>query len=219
MTGIKRESPVRFSARALKTEMRDHWSVALEYADEGSGPWVVDLAHKQRWDLQDKQIGKLTPCGLAVPAEPGSCTFAQDMLVNRMNRTQTSIYHLGSETPAMPEVPGYTDVSESTVFLGLFGPQIFSMAEKLTNLDFMAPGKNPPFLYQGPFCRIPCQVVTLQKNPDYSGGFLLTASRGYGESLIHAIMDAGAEFGLRPAGENRFQAWAKGLQGGARTAG
>jgi glycine cleavage system aminomethyltransferase T len=54
---------------------------------------------------------------------------------------------------------------------------------------------------------VPCQIVTLEKTADGSGGFLLTCSRGYGDSMVGAIMEAGAEFGLRPAGENRFNNW------------
>ena len=130
-----------------------------------------------------------------------------------MNRTQTSIYHLGATAPALPDFSGYTDVTESTVFLALIGPKAFHIAEKLSALDFLDPAKQAPFLYQGPFCHVPCQIVTLEKAADGSGGFLLTCSRGYGDSMIHAILEAGSALGLRPAGENRFSAWIQGLQG------
>ena len=213
MAEIKRESPVQFKVSPRITEVRDNWTVALEYDEEGQGPWLVDLAHKTRWDLQDSKVGEQRPCELDVPATPGSCTFANDTLVNRMNRTQTSSYHLGAAAPALPDFSGYTDVTESTVFLALFGPKAFLIAEKLSALDFLDPTKQAPFLYQGPFCHVPCQIVTLEKAADGSGGFLLTCSRGYGDSMIHAILEAGSALGLRPAGENRFSAWIKGLQG------
>jgi len=212
MAEIKRESPVRFNVSPKNSEVRDNWTVALEYDDEGLGPWLVDLAHKTRWDLQDSGIGDLTVGELAVPDDPGACTFAHDTLVNRMNRTQASIYHLGETAPALPDVAGYTDVSETTVFVALFGPRAFRVAEKLSNLDFLNPDKQEPFLLQGPFCHVPCHIVTLEKTDDGSGGFLLTCSRGYGDSMVHAILEAGAEFGLRPAGENRFNNWIQGLQ-------
>jgi len=213
MSELKRQSPVQFKVSPRKTEVRDNWTVALEYDEEGQGPWLVDLAHKIRWDLQDSRVGEQRPCDLEVPAAPGSCTFANDTLVNRMNRTQTSIYHLGAVAPALPDFAGYTDVTESTVFLALFGPKAFIIAEKLSALDFLDPAKQSPFLYQGPFCHVPCQIVTLEKAADGSGGFLLTCSRGYGDSLIHAILEAGSALGLLPAGENRFSAWIQGLQG------
>jgi hypothetical protein len=213
MADIKRQSPVRFTVNPIKTEVRDNWTVALEYDPEGQGPWLVDLAHKTRWDLQNNAVGELTPCGLAVPAVPGTCTFADSRLVNRMNRTQASIYHLGGAAPPVPDFPGYTDVTEASVFVALFGPKVFFIAEKLTGLDFMDPAKKAPFLLQGPFCHVPCQIVSLDKSVDGNGGFLLTCSRGYGDSLIHAMLEAGAEFGLRPAGENRFTSWIQGLAG------
>jgi hypothetical protein len=212
MADIKRESPVKFPAGPAKTEVRDNWTVALEYDNEGRGPWLVDLAYKSRWDLQESRIGEQRPCDLAVPEIPGACTFAGSTLINRMNRTQASIYHLGESAPAIPDFPGYTDVSESTLFLALFGPKTFRIAEKLTNLDFLDPAKQTPFLLQGPFCHLPCQIVTLEKSADGSGGFLLTCSRGYGDSMVEAILKAGGEFGLRPAGENRFNSWIQGLE-------
>ena len=211
MADIKRASPVKFSASPTKTEVRDNWIVALEYNNEGQGPWLVDLAHKRRWDLQESRIGEQTPWDLAVPLTPGGCTFAGSTLINRMNRTQASIYHLGDPAPAIPDIPGYTDLSESTVFLALFGPKAFRITEKLTNLDFLDPAKEAPFLLQGPFCKVPCQIVTLEKLANGSGGFLLTCSRGYGHSMVEAIQKAGSEFGLRPAGENRFYSWIQGL--------
>ena len=129
------------------------------------------------------------------------------------NGTQASIFHLSADKPELPAFTSFTDVSESTVCVALFGPKAFLVAEKLTNLDFMDPKKQLPFLLQGPFCHVPCQIVTLEKSPDYGGGFLLTCSRGYGDSMLHALLKAGAEFGLRPAGENRFGSWIQGLQG------
>jgi glycine cleavage system aminomethyltransferase T len=111
----------------------------------------------------------------------------------------------------MPGFSGYTDVSESTVFLSLFGPNTFGIAEKLTNLDFLNPAFTAPFVLQGPFCHVPCQIVTLEKTPDGAGGLLLTCSRGYGDSMVSAVMKAGEAKGLRPAGEVRFMKWVEGL--------
>jgi hypothetical protein len=213
MVDIKRQSPIRFRIRPNQTEVRDNWTIALAYDDEGEGPWLTDLAHKIRWDLQDGNIDAIAPCDLTIPPSPGHpCTLAGNTLINRMNDTQASIYHLGAEAPALPDFSGYTDVSESTVFLALFGPGAFCVAEKLTNLDFMDPAKKVPFLLQGPFCHVPCQIVTLEKGSDGSGGFLLTCSRGYGDSMAEAIQKAGNEFGLKPAGEIHFNTWLQSLQ-------
>jgi hypothetical protein len=210
MAEIRRQSPVELGRSPLETEVQGHWNVALAYDAEGDGPWVVDLSHKTRWDLQDGQVGEMTPCDKAVPATPGACVLSDKILINRMNRTQTSIYHLGAEAPALPDHSAYTDVTEATVFLAIFGPKALYIAEKLTNLDLGDPRQETPFLLQGPFCHVPCQIVTLEKSAG-DGGFVMTCSRGYAQSMVHAILDAGAEFGLRPAGERRFQSWLAGL--------
>jgi len=213
MAELRRQSPVRFKASPLQTEVRDNWTVALTYSDEGKGPWLVDLSHKTRWDLQDRNVGTLTVGDQAVPERPGDCSLNGQTLINRMNATQASIYHLGAGAPAVPDATGFTDVSETTLFAALFGPRAFRVAEKLTNLDVMDPARKTPFLLQGPFCHVPCQIVILEKQADGAGGFLLSCSRGYGDSMVEAILEAGAEFGLRPAGENRFDRWVQSLRG------
>jgi hypothetical protein len=212
MTGIQRYSPVTFESSAKKLEIRDNCEVVLAYHEEGPGPWLVDLSHKTRWDLQDSQIDDPSSSGLTVPPGPGVCTLTKNRLINRMNNTQAAIWHLGNDEMTLPDFNGFTDVTESTVFMALFGSNVFHVAEKLTALDFMDPAGTVPFLLQGPFCHVPCQLVILEKKSDMSGGFLLTCSRGYADSMVHAVLDSGQEFGLRPAGEKRFSNWVKELQ-------
>jgi hypothetical protein len=207
MTGIQRHSPVTFESSVKKSEIRDNWKIVLAYQEEGPGPWLVDLSHKTRWDLQDSQIDDPSYSGLSVPPEPGKCILSKNVLINRMNNTQAAIWHLDTEEMTPPDFKGYTDVTESTVFLSLFGSDAFHVAEKLTALDLTNPARTAPFLLQGPLCHVPCQIVILEKNTDMSGGFLLTCSRGYADSMVHAVLDSGQEFGLRPAGETRFTNW------------
>ncbi|MGD8881497.1 MAG: sarcosine oxidase subunit gamma SoxG, partial [Desulfobacterales bacterium] len=83
---------------------------------------------------------------------------------------------------------------------------IFAITEKLTSLDFLDPLKKPPFLLQGPFLHVPCQIVILGNIPERSA-ILFTCSRGYAQDMIAAILEAGAEFELHPAGENAFRNW------------
>lgn len=213
MADILRQSPVEFKAAPTRTEVRNQWNVALEYGEEGKGPYIVDLCHKTRWDLQSSGLDDYTPADVTVPDKANQCALKDGVLLNRMGRNQTAVWHLAESTPDLPDDAAYTDVSEATVFLALFGPEVFSIAEKLSSLDFRDPDKTAPFLYQGPFSHVPCQIVTLSQGAGGEGGILLTCSRGYAHCMVHAILDAGAEFGLRPAGENRFQAWLKSVQG------
>jgi len=207
MTDIPRYSPVTFESSVIQSEVRDNWKIVLAYQDERPGPWLVDLSHKTRWDLQDSQIDDSSSSGLSVPTGPGKCILTNNTLINRMNNTQAAIWHLGTEKMTPPDFKGYTDVTESTVFLALFGSDAFHVVEKLTALDFMDPTRTAPFLLQGPLCHVPCQIVILEKHADMSGGFILTCSRGYADSMVQAVLASGQEFGLRPAGEKRFANW------------
>lgn len=210
MNVIPRVSPVELPGTPLKTEARDHWQVVLEYQDEGQGPYLVDLSHRTRLDLQSADLASKSPFGVTVPDTPGRSLIANGILANRMNGTQVSLYHLYGEPPDLPAAPEYTEVTEATLFIALIGGQVFSICEKLTALDFMAPERQPPFLYQGPFAHVPCQIVTLSRDAD-AAGLVLTCSRGYGRDMVHAITAAGEEFGLRPAGEQRFTQWFQSL--------
>ena len=211
MKEIQRISPVEFKTSPLKTEKRNNWEVVTEYSGEGGGPYLVDLSHKPRFDLQDADLAARKPFGIGIPETFGSSVLENGILVNRMNRTQVSLYCLtGQDNTGLPDEPGFTDVTESTIFIALIGKEVFSICEKLTALDFMNPERKTPFLYQGPFSHVPCQIVTLSRDKETSG-ILLTCSRGYGRDMIHAVLHAGEEFSLKPAGENRFTSWIKNL--------
>jgi hypothetical protein len=190
--------------------MQDNWSVVLEYEDEGQGPWVVDLSHRSRWDLQDSEISTQQPWGVSIPETPGQCIFNSGVLINRMNRTQASIWHLAGDHLDVPDGPAFTEVTDATLFLALVGKNVFSIAEKLTSLDFLDPARQAPFLLQGPFSHVPGQIVTLG-NATENPAILFTCSRGYARDMTAAVLHAGAEFGLQPAGQSVFDEWLKGI--------
>ena len=206
MENITRLSAVSFDAVPVKTEARANWSVVLEFEDQGAGPYLVDLSHRARWDFQDAEMDGVRTPGMPVPELPGQCIFENGFLINRMNRTQASVWHLTGEAPDLPDSPAFTDVTDSTVFLAVFGQALFAILEKLTALDFLEDSRKAPFLLQGPFSHVPCQIVTLDNTPQ-SSGVLLTCSRGYARDMVGAILGAGSEFNLRPAGELAFSNW------------
>ncbi len=216
MTDIQRESPVSFSVKPVRTEKRDHWDVVLEYENEDNGPWLINLSHCQRWDVQDRNISDFKIYGNPVPETPNACAFTNGIMLNRMNGTQVSVWHLSEDqTEALAELSAenaFTDTTDAMVFLALAGENVFAIAEKLTDLDFLNPKRHPPFLVQGPFSHVPCQIVVADREKmgespfasGKSGLMLLTCSRGYAHDMVHATLDAGEEFGLRPAGEGKF---------------
>lgn len=208
---IIRRSPVIFDRHPIEEEKRGDFNVVRAYENEGDGPHLVDMSHLTRWDCQDSSIGELKPMGIAVPGQPGQCTLENGVMINRMNNTQVAIWHLTGDQTELPKDRRYTDVTEATAFLAIIGEKTFSIAEKLTALDLVVPDlTNPqrelPFLLQGPFAHVPCQIVVLS-NVVKQPSLLLTCSRGYGHDMVTAILESGEAFNLRPAGESAFYKW------------
>ena len=206
MKEIKRYSPVSFGKTPIRTEVRDNWTIAMAYDEEGTGPFLVDLSHLVRLDLQTLDLSSVTPFGASVPEPSVTSVLKDGVLINRMNKTQASVFQLPGNDSALPEEAFFTNVTESTLCLAILGKEVFSIMEKLSSLDFMDPALTAPFLFQGPCSHVPCQIVTLNREGE-SSGLMLTCSRGYGKDMVHSILDAGAEFGLKPGGEERFTAW------------
>ena len=203
---LERHSPVSFNSKPLNAEVRDNWTVVLEYEAEGDGPYLIDLSHKTRWDVQDMNLSEVRPAGPPIPERIGHCAFGGGVLINRMNRTQASVWFLGGDQPGGPVDKTCTETTDATLFLALLGKGLFSITEKLTSLDLQDPARTPPVLFQGPFSHVPCQIVVFSRDNERPG-ILLTCSRGYAMDMVHAILEAGMEVGLRPAGEKRFQEW------------
>jgi len=209
MTQILRRSPVSFTIAPARTELRDGWDVILEYESEGKGPYLIDLSHSAKWDVQDIDLSQFRPWGLSIPETPGQCAFQNGILINRMNRTQAACWHLCETSPQVPGESAYTETTDATLLLAILGKHVFSVMEKVSALDFFSPKRKAPFLLQGPILHVPCQVVCAAKE-DEGAAVLFTCSRGYGESMTEGILSAGAEWGLRPAGENVVTHWLAG---------
>ena len=212
MTEILRRSPISFKGRPAHSEERDGWKVVLEYEEEGKGPYLIDLSHSAKWDLQDTDLSQFQPWGVTIPKTPGQCAFQNNMLINRMNRTQAACWHLCKTSPSVPEESAYTETTDATLLLALLGKDVFSIMEKVSALDFISPERKTPFLLQGPILHVPCQVVCVGKLDDNLSVFF-SCSRGYGESMVEGILIAGEEFGLRPAGENALNKWLNDFSG------
>lgn len=208
----QRHSPVSFLSEPDQTEMRNGWKVILKYKDEGTGPFLLDLSHRKRWDVQDSTLSKFHPGGVTIPKTPGQCAFQNGILINRMNRTQATVWHLLGDSPDITQETAYTEVTEGSIFLAFLGSdsKVFSIMEKVTSLDLCITANKPPFLIQGPIFHVPCQIVVFDEKKKGSA-ILFTCSRGYGTSMAQGLLEVGAEYGLRPAGEKAFSAWIKSL--------
>jgi hypothetical protein len=201
---IERLSPIHLPGKPEKTETRDGWTVVLEYADEGEGPWVVDLSHSPRWDIQGSDLDAATPKGVTLPAAPGGVGCSAGFLVGRTGMRQAFLWAFNGKLPAMGA--GCTETTEGTACLALIGRDVLNTVEKLTSLDLGTPAVKAPFLKLGPFAHLTAQVVVLSADPQ-AAAVLVACSRGFGHDLAHAVLQAGEEFGLQPAGESRLKAF------------
>ena len=204
-----RRSPVRFGAAPARTERRAGWNVVLDYetdrapTDALRQACLIDLSHRARWDVQHRDIRTVRPFGLDVPRQPGDVAVRDGLMINRMNGTQASIWHVGpGGPPAMPDGPHYTDTTDSHCWLALLGGSVREVLESVTSLDLFDPARARPFLTQGPILHVPCQVVTWQDD-----AVLLAFSRGYGQTFVEALLESGRHAGPRPAGERIFTDW------------
>jgi len=200
MKRYTRRSPIRLPGRPGQTELRQGWEVVLGYEEENQGPFLVDLSHRPKWDIQEADLDRNRPGGLDFPEIPGHCRWKDGLLVSRMNRTQAAVWSLGREPFTPLQTPAATDVTDGWVLLALVGAGTFDLMEKVTRLDLH---EKPPFLLQGPVLDIPAKVVILGDG-DEASIILLGMSRGYGQSLAESLLEAGREIGFIPGGEVAF---------------
>ncbi|MGD2271111.1 MAG: sarcosine oxidase subunit gamma SoxG [Desulfobacterales bacterium] len=196
---IKRHSPVQLESSPARTEIRNGWEIVLSYEEEGQGPWLIDLSHVSKWDIQAADLSKIQPDEVMIPETPGSCVLEKGRLISRMRYTQAAIWHLSGKNTHIPDQSVYTDITEAYALLGVLGKGVFLIMEKITALDLQSPRKRWPFLLQGPVAQVNGQVVVLNRD-----AVVFAFARGYAQTMVEAILDAGMQGGIRPAGELAF---------------
>ena len=203
MERIRRYSPVTFAHTPARTQVRNGWEVVLEYEDEATGPFLIDLSHIGKWDVQGENLSSLRPAGLVIPENSKHCSFTGSFMVNLIKWNWATIWHFSQDMPDFAGDFSFTNVTEAYALFALFGKAVFSIMEKVSALDLLSPERKPPFLTMGPVLHIRSQVVLLAREVDRSA-VLVACPRGYGQSMAEALLEAGKEWGLRPGGENIF---------------
>jgi glycine cleavage system aminomethyltransferase T len=203
MERIRRYSPVTFEHTPARTQERNGWEIVLEYEDEAFGPFLIDLSHIGKWDVQGENLSSIRPAGLVIPEDSEHCAFTESFLVNLIKWNWATIWHFSKDMPDFAGDHAFTNVTEAYALLALVGTDVLSIMEKVTVLDLFSPDRKPPFLTMGPVLHVRSQVVVLAREVD-SSAVLVACPRGYGQSMAEALLDAGKEWGLRPAGEDVF---------------
>ena len=203
-----RYSPIKFKHTPARVEERNGWKIVLQYEDEGTGPNLVDLSHIGKWDLQGEDLPSLRPAGIPIPENSKQCTPRRDYLINLIKWNWATIWHFSVDLPDFAGEYPFTNITEAYALLALIGKETFAIMEKVTSLNLLSPLRKPPFLVLGPVLHIRSQVVVLSRDKDKSS-VLLSCSRGYGQSMADAMLDAGKEWGIKPGGENLFMDYRK----------
>jgi len=206
MTVHKRITPIAFKAVPSTTESREGWEVVLTYERESNASGLTDLSHWPKWDIQDKLLSRVELSGIRIPDQPGGVFIEDNLLVNRMNATQAAIWQYRGQPQQWPNLQALTDVTDAFALITLYGDETGRIMEKVTTLDLGQPDKDSLFLFQGPVLHVPMQLVVMRKGRDPLA-VLMAFARGYGQTVVDALLDAGEEFDLRPAGEKTFIAW------------
>jgi sarcosine oxidase gamma subunit len=172
-------------------ELRDGWLVAARYHDEprAGANALVDFAHRPTWELNGPGVAQqlATLCGHDVAVR--SIHAGDGWHAYRLTRSRAIIFG----TP-VGETAGALDVTGGWVSLALIGPDAESILNKVTAVDLRHETLPVQACCQGPIFG----VNTLFGR--FAGRFELHICGDSAEFLWEVLLDAGAEFGLKPAG-------------------
>jgi sarcosine oxidase subunit alpha len=169
--------------------MVDGWEVVERYPGDpaAGGNAVVDLSHQSVFELNGPRTegGLRELCSEDVPVR--TIRAVGTATVYRLTQTRALVFG-----GAMP--PGALDVTGGWASLALVGPQAAAILAKITAVDL-----RPRTLAVGTCCEGPVfGVVTLfGRREDH---FDLHVAADAAEFFWEVLLDAGSEFGLRPAG-------------------
>ncbi len=210
MQGYKKQSPIRFPDSPLKTERRQGWEVALTYAGDDASLVIIDLSHITKWELYGRGLEGQQVGPAAIPHIAGQVNLSAGLAVCLCRPSVALIWQLADEFSwTLPVGVKLTEITDNYALVALIGADGPRVMEKIADLDLFLPAEQTVRFVQGPILDGASQVMILS-SPDSSTGLLLAVCRGAGQSIVDAILDAGGEFGLQPAGEQVFKTWLRG---------
>jgi sarcosine oxidase gamma subunit len=172
-------------------QLRDGWMVATRYPDEPGalGNAIVDLAHRSTWEINGPDLSRKLAdlCG-------------RDVLVRRIHGgSGWQAYRLTSGRAIVfgrvpHPVPGALDVTGGWDSIALIGPDAERILNKVTAVDLRERTVPLNGCCQGPLFG----VNTLFGR--FANRFELHVCSDSAEFFWEVLLDAGAEFTLKPAG-------------------
>jgi sarcosine oxidase gamma subunit len=179
------------AGRGARLERRDDWLVAVKYPDEPGniGNALVDFAHRPTIEINGPDAGPRLAqfCGADIPVR--QMRSAADWHAYRLTAARAIVFG------KLPQpIPDALDVTGGWVSLVLLGPDAERVLNKVTALDLRERTLPVGGCCQGPIFG----VNTLFGR--FARRFELHICYDSAEFLWDVLLDAGAEFELKPAG-------------------
>ena len=171
-------------------EMKDGWQVAVRYpqSPDRTGNALVDLSHVATFEINGPETGAAlaSMCGADVPLR--KIHSADGRHVYRLTPSRAIVF--GNVPPSIRAI----DVTGGWASLALIGPDAERILNKVTAVDLRERTLPVQACCQGPIFG----VNTLFGR--FADRFELHVCSDSAEFFWDVLMDAGAEFGLRPTG-------------------
>ena len=179
----------------VTVELKDGWQVAVRYPQqaERSGNVLVDLSHWPTFEINGPETGAalISLCGADVPLRKIHGEGVQH--VYRLTPSRAIVF--GGEAGSLANsATGALDVTGGWSSLALIGPDAERILNKVTAVDLRERTLPVQSCCQGPIFGVNTLFGRL------AGRFDLHVCSDSSEFFWDVLMDAGAEFGLRPAG-------------------
>jgi glycine cleavage system aminomethyltransferase T len=172
-------------------QLRDGWMVATRYPDEPAAGEnaIVDLAHWPTWEINGPDVSRKLAELCEYDVLVRKIHVGGDWQVYRLTARRAIVF--GKTSSA---IAGALDVTGGWVTLALIGPDAEQILNKVTAVDLRE--RTLPMLgcCQGPIFG----VNTLFGR--FTDHFELHICGDSAEFLWEVLLDAGGEFGLKPAG-------------------
>lgn len=200
---FRRRSPIVFDEVPAETEYRDGFRVVLRYEHEGGGPFLIDISHRPKWSIHDRQLSRIHPCRMDLPEVPNTCTLRNGFLLLRLTEFRAQVWHLFGQSVEIPSEFPYNDITGGDALLALTGRDIPAILEKAAPLDLRQPQRPLPRMFQGPVFDVPC-ILSVLEHSFANSLVLLACGRSYGQSMAENLLKTGEGWKMRPAGERMF---------------
>jgi sarcosine oxidase gamma subunit len=207
---IKRISPLDMGLDPERTIDRNGWQIPLAYVGERrrNDIFISDLSHVPKWCMRGPNLDEQAPAGLKMPHEPGGVNTDHGVLLVRLIPSEARLMVLGDDAPVFNDAM-YTDVTDGYASIAVVGCQCFEVLNKLSTLDLDGP--DAPAAALAPVEEVTCLIVRLVGKAGVPG-IIVSGARGYGHFLLDALLDAGRQYGIQPAGWERFSIWCEKLE-------